>query len=636
MNFKLPVRELAISSSLILVAVLTATLYLPGIEGPLLFDDYPNLMGFVTESAVSANIKPERFLSDSGVLKRPVAMATFVFNAATSGDDFSRWKYTNVMIHLIIGLLVAWFSACLFGLGGIASRLRAWFLGTVVGAIWLLHPLQVSTVLYTVQRMTQLSALFTIGGLLAYVTGRRQLDRRKTRGWLYILSSFLVFLPLSSLSKENGVLLPLYCALIEMLFFHLPSVISARRVLLGCYAVFLVLPAVGGMIYFVVGMQGNLAHIYLARGFTLGERLLTEARVVSSYLNMLLVPVQSQMNFYHDNIEVSTGWLSPPSTLPALLFMVALPWMAWRFRRNNPVCAFGIFLFFSGHLLESTVFPLELMFEHRNYLPSMGVFLAVISGADAVLADARLKAVLTAAVLVLLAGVTFLRVDSWSSPQKLHTSLYLANPQSDSAASNYSEYLRQSGDLLDAFLTIQRNNSAAALLQTLYLQCQMIHQAGPEAFTLVASRLGRTRGMYVASAMMQLGRAGMDEHCEFPPQAYQALMDRILEGQFLQESIRYKLMFYRAHYQWKLGLKDQAINTMVEANAIYPQDPMSLFLAVEWLTEVKRWQEARTVYERAVRVAAKSPLDYSKLIDSVGEIVQGDHSPLSSTPAGDK
>lgn len=617
-----------------LSVILTAALYERGIKGPLLLDDYPNLMKFVSESVVSANAKPERFLSESGALKRPVTMATFVFNAATSGKDFSRWKYTNVMIHLAIGLLVAWLGAGLFRLGGAASRERAWALGTMVGAVWLLHPLQVSTVLYTVQRMTQLASFFTVIGMLLYIVGRRRLEQRQSGGRVFILSVFLVFLPLSSLSKENGVLLPLYCAWMEVLFFRPPLEISARRFILACYAVFLALPAAAGMIYFVLGMQGSMADTYLARGFTLTERLLTETRVVASYLYLLLVPAQQRMIFYYDHIEISSGLLHPPSTLLSLLSIIALLGTAWRFRDRNPVYAFGILLFFSGQVLESTVFPLELMFEHRNYFPSVGIFLALISGVDAVLGDARLKAALTAAALALLAGVTFLRVDTWSSPEKLHAALYLANPQSDSAASTYSEFLRTSGHPLEAYAVIRQNNSAGAALHALYLQCQLIHRIEPEEFAAVSSRFGKAFGMYVPSALMQLGIAGLDEHCEFPPQAYLTLLDQVLQGHLLQESIRYKLMFYRAHYQWKQGLKDQAINTIEEANAIYPQDPMSLLLAVEWLTQVDRWQEARAVYERAVQLAAKSPLDYSKLVESVGRIVQGDHLSPSPTPTG--
>lgn len=615
--------ELAAAGLLIAIVALTAALYEGGTRGPLLLDDYPHLLGFVKGGIVGEGDWAGRLLSESGPLKRPVAMATFAFNAVTNGADFSRWKHTNVMIHLAVGLLATWFGARVMLLLEGVPRRRAWMLGTIVGGLWLLHPLHVSTVLYAVQRMTQLSALFTLAGLLMYIDGRCRLDEKRPYGRAFIVAAFAVFMPLATLSKESGALFPMFCLLLEALFFRRRGA-SDRRFLVVCYVLFLVLPAVAGGYYVFEHLSERLANTYLARGFTPYERLLTEARVLVSYLLLLLVPVQRRMGFYHDDLEVSTGWLQPPPTLAALFLIAFVLWTTWRFRKRQPVYSFGVLFFFAGHLLESTVLPLELMFEHRNYLPSVGIVLALVAGVGAGLHH-RLKVILAAAAIAILAGVTFLRVDTWSSPRKMYEYMYRAHPQSDGAASAYAEWLAKSGRPKEAYRLLSGRASPGAVMQAMYLQCRMTRRLDPAAFENATRRLGTTTGMYVATALMEIGRNGLDAHCDFPGESYLALVDKALQGRFVQNVVRYKLMFYRAHYQWKLKRGDEAVTTLEEAHRLYPQDPMSLFLAAEWLTDLGRPREARNAYERAVKVASAAPLDYSEFIETVGKMVnEGD------------
>jgi hypothetical protein len=46
-------------------------------------------------------------------------------------------------------------------------------------------------------------------------------------------------------------------------------------------------------------------------------------------------------------------------------------------RKRFPIVAFAVLWFLVGHSLESTVFPLEIIHEHRNYLPALGPLLAL-------------------------------------------------------------------------------------------------------------------------------------------------------------------------------------------------------------------------------------------------------------------
>ena len=118
---------------------------------------------------------------------------------------------------------------------------------------------------------------------------------------------------------------------------------------------------------------------YDLRAFSLYERLLTEARVIWMYLGLIFVPHQEVFALHHDDIIISSGILNPWTTLPSLIGLGGLVWMAWWTRIRLPIMAFAIAWFLIGHSLESTVFPLEIAYEHRNYVALFGILLLSIA-----------------------------------------------------------------------------------------------------------------------------------------------------------------------------------------------------------------------------------------------------------------
>ena len=94
------------------------------------------------------------------------------------------------------------------------------------------------------------------------------------------------------------------------------------------------------------------------------------------YLGLILLPRLEALGLYHDDIPLSIGLLNPSTTLPAWLGLASLVWLAWWLRRRAPLVSFGIVWFFIGHAMESTVLPLEIAHEHRNYVPLFGLLLA--------------------------------------------------------------------------------------------------------------------------------------------------------------------------------------------------------------------------------------------------------------------
>lgn len=366
---------------LLAVLVATALLYSIGLNGPLVFDDTDNLRPI--NRWLTGEVSWLRVVLDnnSGRLGRPVSMASFILNVWLFGPTIWGFKLVNLVIHLVNGALVY----CLFGmflqrkaLADQATRSATW-LPLLGAAIWLLHPLFVSTVLYVVQRMAMLSAMFMLMTLLAYLHGRTALEEgRRRKAWLLLLIGVPVGTALAAFSKENGILAPALCALLEWFAFAPPAgrrrAWPSRLVLI----VGLLLPTVAGLVLTLVEWP-QIVGGYANRPFTLEERLMTQGRVLWSYIGSFVLPFGPRLGLYHDDYVISRGLLDPPSTALALLGWFAAIAAAWRARHSIPGFPLGLGIFLIGHALESSVFPLLMYFEHRNYLPAAGAIWALMS-----------------------------------------------------------------------------------------------------------------------------------------------------------------------------------------------------------------------------------------------------------------
>jgi hypothetical protein len=240
-----------------------------------------------------------------------------------------------------------------------------------VAALWLLHPIQLLPVLHVVQRMTSLSALFLLAAFWLHIQARA---RGGLICFLMLLLSWLLLWPLSFLSKETGVLFPVFVLAWEVVLNRNSQGRLDRFA--RVFAILTVVCAMAVLAYAVSPSAQWLWAGYEMRPFSLFQRLLTEGRVLWFYLGLIFLPRLEAFGLYHDDFVVSTDWLTPWTTLPSILGLLVLMALTWWLRRRAPVVAFGLAWFFVGHLLESTALPLELTHEHRNYLPLFGLALA--------------------------------------------------------------------------------------------------------------------------------------------------------------------------------------------------------------------------------------------------------------------
>ncbi len=358
-----------------LTSFFLALIYWSGLQGGFFFDDEPSIL--LSEGIRITSLSPDAlhqaWLSGgAGPSGRPVAQLSFALNYFFSGFDPFAFKVTNLAIHLLNGLLIFALARLLIvAAQPLAKQRDLLIVSGAVAALWLLHPIQLLPVLHVVQRMTSLSAFFLLAAIVFHICGRQN---RGFSALLMLWPAWLLLWPLSFLSKETGVLFPVFVLAWELIL---------RRSSIGHLDRFarvfaaLAMACVVAVLAYALSSRGQwLWAGYEMRSFSMFERLLTEARVLWFYLGLILLPRLDAFGLYHDDITVSTDWLTPWSTLPSLIGLAGLVWLAWWLRKRSPLVSFGICWFFLGHALESTVLPLELAHEHRNYLPLFGILIA--------------------------------------------------------------------------------------------------------------------------------------------------------------------------------------------------------------------------------------------------------------------
>lgn len=443
---------------LFIVALLTTALvYQSGLNGPFLFDDGINIVGnqdLRLEDFSQASIHEAAFSIPNGFLRRPLSMLSFALNFYLDRDKVEpftsafSFKLTNLVIHLLNGLAVFVLVRLLTALyrdrrqAELSVMYPEW-LALAVSTAWLLHPINLTGVLYVVQRMAGLAALFSFVGLGVYLWGRARLWQGQRGGGGLIFASVLIFMPLAVLSKENGVLLPFFILSIELVLFRFetPS-LSSRRLLIGFFWFSVVMPALA-LIGYVLLHPELLFSGYARRDFTLGERLMTEARVVCFYLRLIVMPNISLMGIQHDDIIVSRSIFDPVNTFSAILGVLGLLVSIWVLRRREPLIAFGVLFFAVGHSLESTVIPLEISHEHRNYLPSFGillVFFHLLLNPIYMVTTRRPRRLLAILLIPLFAIGTASRASDWSSAETLWVAEVRHHPKSSRANTAMGDY----------------------------------------------------------------------------------------------------------------------------------------------------------------------------------------------------
>ncbi len=553
--------------AILAILILTVLAYLPGLQGPFAFDDITNILqnkALALHSLTWAQLAHAALSSDAGPMKRPLSMLSFALNIYFNGMDATAFKITNLVIHLLNGLLVFsllrqiaryWLDKGIIKCAGAAV-----WLPLLCTAAWLLHPLNLTAVLYVVQRETSLCSLFILAGCVLYVHGRLRMLAGRS-GWWWLTIGTLVTGLLAVGSKETGLLLPVYLLVIELCVFRFSARNSesfapqhqGHRYKTGLFAffgLFLVLPVCLGLVW-LFGIHHGAPLSYAGRDFTLGERLLTETRVIWDYIRWTLFPRLPDLSLYHDDIPLSTGLLAPMTTLFSILGLMALGITAIFTWKKRPWISFGIAWFFAGQLLESTVWPLEIAFEHRNYLADLGILFALfgfILTEHSRLLSMRYRIGILVALLLTYGAVTGMRAYVWRSTLSLVETQAANHPQSPYATYALGQELTNlvlAGDkrlLPQAKAALAHsaslpNSGIIAGAALALLESQIMGNNDPANFTRMAERL-RTHAISSSDqqGLTSLVQCEDADNCHFPSSALQSLFDAALANPRLRET----------------------------------------------------------------------------------------------------
>jgi len=592
---------------------ITILLYWPGLNGPLMLDDGPQVMPIMNnfETLGWLDTFKQYVLSNSGFLKRPVSMVSFVLNAGISKTDIWYWKLTNVVLHIICGILVYMLTRSILVLLKWSDSSNINIISLLITIVWVFHPLQVSSVLYLVQRMTILVSIFMFSALYCYVNAiRKEADGKS--GSVFFILSFLVFFPLSVLSKESGVLFPLYILLID----HLCKLrvkdmaaigrLKRRWFLTGVYSTLIV----GGGLFIV--LYGRIVSDgYLFRSFTLYERLITEPRVLLMYLQQILFPLPSTMGFFHDDILISKSIFHPISTLLSAVAVFGIIAFSFYSLRAKKLLGFGILIFFASHLLESTVIPLEIAFEHRNYFGLWGVAVALLpylSKYTKLLVTAGLS------IVLFLSGATLYRSSVWGDASMMYPKMLSIHPGSLRLKSIFSATYSDAGLYDKARSYLMGEKGMGAELQLMVIECRESGHIDNHAFMKLSGLPDIRVSNYEIEGIIELANMGLDDLCQIDANEFVNFIDQVLTKPVVNKVAEQKLLLYKAHFEHKSHKIPEAISALSESWARDMSNPIPLFLQVEWLVDDNQHDRAEQVYQKAKMLALESWYDYSEFI----------------------
>ena len=455
-----------------------AAAYHQTLDYPFVFDDLGNIAGSIQIENLSIDGVTD-IIKDAHADNRPIANLSFAINWLMGDGDTTPFHITNLLIHIVTGFLVylfAWQTLCLHLCNKDEpgkSNSRMTVAAAAVGLIWTMHPIQTQAVTYIVQRMTSMCTLFCVLALCLYVAGRSfttgRSGNRAGRVSLLVASAAAWVVALGC--KEIAISLPALVWLYEWFFFR--QLQKSWLLTSLKFAIPVIIIAILAMVFYLETDPLSAAQSgYRQRDYTMLERQLTQFRVLILYLSLLVLPLPSRLNLDH-HVPHSTSLIAPISTLLSLAVVIGLIIGACLLARRHRLLSFCILWYFITMALESSIIGIEMVFEHRLYLPSIGVVLGVVT-----LAAGWSKKIstpnwsgLAAIVLVAtaLAAMTWQRNKVWAGIESLYLDCAAKSPNKPRAHYNLGVYYGQHDRIEDA---IDRYRTAVRL-RPKYIEAQM-------------------------------------------------------------------------------------------------------------------------------------------------------------------
>lgn len=605
-------------------AILVYMAYAPGLSGALYYDDYNNLEGLVSVRDLPSAI---HFIQNgiAGPLGRPLALASFLPHATDWPNNTVSILRANVLIHIANAILLAYLAYFIIVLRSVFNRAQAFWIAWGAASLWAMLPMLASSNLIAIQRMTGLSALFSLLGLLGFVGGYFIQGKRPRLAIILQFSALGLGALLAMYSKENGALTPIFALWIDaLLLSHLPvdrRVFILRRGIL-CVSLLAIL-------FYLSPFYRDWFSVIDFRGFSPWERMQTQVVLLWEYLRLSFMPLPSMFGPFHDNRAIDyTGWIS---AIALLAWISAIMLGVVLLKRKQSVWPlFAVLWYLTGHLLESTSIALEIYFEHRNYLALFGICLALsVSAFSAMgklknLAPALLFFYIVMQSMILLSMTTI-----WGQPLVAAEMWSNNNPKSSRAVVHWvllelGKETQQAADL--NFQFIQRERKVAALkkldrtiqacpdcldvhLDALRFSCGITPFVDTrQRFEVAKETASNAKGVrYTLDSLFLLRDLVIQGTC--PPLTAEdltLLFDKILENSsFQNKDFHIRLLFVGAALQNDIGNRAERDAYLVRAEAIEPAALPVLEFQVHSALDEGKFEKALAAIERRRLISRK-------------------------------
>ena len=388
---------------------------------------------------------------------RPIPCLTLGLNFYFGRNNPFGYHIVNITIHILCAIALYVFLQTLLSIPGIKPAFAAkhrYEIVIIATFLFAFHPIQTNVATYIIQRMTSMAALFYVISVTGYISFRKQTAATQqgssTRKYLSLSISILAG-ALSFLSKQNTAVLPVTILIVDYLFFYDTATAHEKEKLKRVYAItILILLALicyaGPKYYF------SFLNRYDHRDFSLIQRLMTQPRVIFFYLYQLLIPGINHLNLNHDFV-VSEGMINPPQTLIALAGLTIILVFAFILRKQHNLLSFVILWFLGNLVIESTIVPLELVYEHRTYLPGVLIFFLMSMGIvylSVAIFKNKKAILLTSLLLILYGNGTYLRNYVFKTPISMWFDVVQKSPNLARAHGNLGKSYMDLGHNLEA------------------------------------------------------------------------------------------------------------------------------------------------------------------------------------------
>jgi Flp pilus assembly protein TadD len=595
------------------------------------FDDYPNIVNnpFIKITGLNPKtLKNTFFASQEGGLYlgkkvyRPVACLTLALNWYFGKNDVFGYHLVNVSIHFLTSFILFLTLFSLFQTPNLRYKYAGneYFIALLTAVLWAVHPIQIQAVTYIVQRMASLAAMFYILGLYFYIKGRISDSSRKM---IMLFGACLLSYLLAMGSKENAAMLPIAIILLEMIFFQDLSQPKVKKAAYGSLVICGLSIPLLGILFIFHGDFSALLSAYGVRNFTPLQRLMTEPRILIFYLSLIFYPIPTRFSIEH-YVPLSTSLFHPWTTLPSIGLVLLLIGSAIFQIRKRPILSFAILFFFLNQLIESTIIGLELIFEHRNYLPSLFLFFPMSVGIKWILDYYRKKMrsmflILISSLTILIIGLgmgTYIRNFAWTTEKALWEDAMAKAPERSRPYQNLAwGYYEKIGDsdkaysLYEKAFELEGAQPAYSQLQSLSNMAVICYKKGEyeKAIELSKRAINIYKYWEPAQHIMTLSLLNLEKWQEASKNA-----ELLLSKNHLNKD--YSILY--AYSLVKLKKYRKALNHFRNALRMYPNDKKILYNIGVTLTLMGNYDRAEWFLKAAKQISTSNILTLFYLIEN--------------------